>query len=590
MFSSRFVRVLVCGVSITCAVPARAATQWLKLQTRDVEILSDASQADVVEFATGYLAYREAFKVMLAPPLAVPPTRFVLVRDSEELDRLVPVQYDSTRRTVSVSLDIDGTILNAIAVGGDRQTALQQVYEFETVWSLGRAGYQLPLWMSQGAGEVLEEIWLKKGMVEVGDTHGRYSWSSATVPWPRFFEIDTSAPEYQGRDPRAHFHPQAWALMHRILVGADNPATAFTTLARRLQQVSMSAAVEEALGVPADKFDAEIKRELRSGRRFRFSFDGDALKKSLTVVRASDFEVHLAKSDLLFGAQRNNEAELELAAAQSLLPSSVLVQEARARSALRDRQPEEAAARYREAIAAGSTNPTAYLRSAEARLREMMSGDRMEAGGGGNGVSDAVREIEHALQLQPGRAEAYELLGKAFYLAPTVTEADARQLDWALSAGAAGLPVRYYRGMVFQRLDQPDAALTELEAVATSPIASPDLRKLAVGAINDHVIKAVLAKIEQKVREHDFAAARAELARCTVSPHGTNLSRTFAKATRWLDEREAWAAVKNANEAGDPEKVRTAARTFIERFPDSELTSKARALLQESSAAPAAGT
>ncbi len=584
MFAS-FRHVALLGfVAFTCVASVRAADKWLKLQTKDLIVYSDGSPKDVVEFAVGYTAFRQVFRELFQPPQQPPPAKVLLFRRLGTLQRHLPAPEHKESEMLSFSTDVDGDELLALAVDGDRHQALSETIQFETVWALRRAGYFVPIWMSQGAGEALDSLEVRKDRVRVGEWANDYydQWQEGpTIGWKHFFEIGTDSPEYVG--PKAHgvFHGQAWALMHRILFGSEKTSETFAALALKLRDGDPLEAVSATLGVPPDRFDRELVRHLHSKNANReFPFDADALRRQLTTVPAPEAEVNVQLANLLFAAGKSNDAELELAKAQVLAPASAIVKEARARSAMRAGENDEAVRLYREAIEAGSANAMAYLRSAEQRLNDISGGRMGQPGGGGIGAEEALSEIKKAIVLDPGSTEAYVLLGRALYLVPELQPAQVDGLSRAVARGAAGESIRYYRAALYDRLGRSDDALADYRQIVADPLTGTRLREAVNAKLGEAELKHVVSTVENLAHEAKFDEARAVLDQAAADKTNGAIAAQLQALRGWLDEKQTWDGVRAAYEAKHWSEALTSAKKFLEQFPDSRAANSARRIIE----------
>ena len=181
-------------------LPAKDA--WIRVEGDGIVVLSDAAQKDAVEFAVNYSAFRRAFNEWFVPAgRRLPPTHLVLFRRRATLLKYCsgPQGWD-VEKTVFTS-GVDGSALLALSLAGDRQRPLETVFEYDTAWSLARIGYFLPLWMGQGAGEVMSTLRIEKGGSILGRDPGDIVSSLGNedwFPWDRFSRIQTVSPEYNG--------------------------------------------------------------------------------------------------------------------------------------------------------------------------------------------------------------------------------------------------------------------------------------------------------------------------------------------------------------------------------------------------------
>ncbi|PTX92378.1 hypothetical protein DB354_13650 [Opitutus sp. ER46] len=496
------------------------AATWLKLQTDEVVIYSDASPKDIVEFSVGYSAFQHAFVSLFRPQPGAPRTRVILFRRTSALEEFLPKSDKPDTETVSFTTEVDGVPLVVLAVGSDRAAALERTFEFQTIWGLARAGYALPIWMSQGAGEVLASLQVRKTGYELGEGPAGLAqrWqSSQGLEWKDFFNIHTDSPEYAGWKASGEFHVQAWALMHRVLLAEGEGRARFEALARKLRTLPAADAVESVLGVGLDQLSADIDRHLRRDKeRIEVAFDTATPRKERKPEPAPELEVHLAFADLLLATNKRPLAREYLAKAEALAPSSAPVKEALAREALISENVELATTLYREAIAAGSLNPEAFLFSARRRVDESGLGNVDRAGEGGHDIEVAAAELRRAIALHPTSGEAYRLLGRVLYLLPKIGPEHVEELGRGAGLPDAGATVRYYRAMLYSRLGQRASYLAELRSVLNDPSLS----------------RTAKAQVQERLTAGEINATRALL-----NPLMT--ARRFADATELLQQRLA---------------------------------------------------
>ncbi len=567
--------------------PAVSAAQWLKLESRDVIIYSDGSKRDVVDFAVGYSAFRQVYREMFAPPQATPPAVVLLFHSLDDLQQHLPKPDHVDSQTISFNTNVDGRALVALALDGDRETALRQTIEFDTIFQLERSGLYMPIWLSQGAGEVLQNMRIKKNtcVVGAGYTGFEEQWQWAgSLSWPRFFEVTTSSKEYAGPKAEGLFHAKAWALMHLVLLDRKEGTKVFQGLVAKLQKMDAVEAVQSSLGVQVDKLDAEIWKHLKSSSTREIPFDSDGLRKTLVTAPAPEVEVHLQLSNLLSATGKADQAEIELARAQMLAPDSPGVIEARARSAFRERQEGEGVRRYRDAIAKGSVNPMAYLRSAEQRMREA-SGGSDRAGSGGGAAIEALGEIRKALTIDPSSAQAYVLLGRAMFLLPELKPEHIDELSVGVSRGPLGGSVRLYRALLCQRLERTEEYLADLRALRDDPLAAAGTRSLAAERLEKAEVAPVVAAVERLVKEEKYEDARATASQALMRSGSGPSSARFKGMLTWIDESEAFSALRAAVNARDWPKVTESGTKFLLEHPKSSVAPTVRRMVEQASRA-----
>ena len=476
---------VVFAVFVSSVVSAGAAPVWQRLETEEFEIISDASSSDILGFAVGYTAFRHAFNEILAPSgRKVPRSCLVLFRRGSAMQKYGPKTEDSDHELLTFTTQVDDMALVAMSISGNRDQALRLAYEFETVWALQRVGYLVPTWMAQGTGMVLSSLELKKGKCFFGDQRDdraeAFLGTNDLLAWNHFFEISRGSDEYTGKKQAGVFQTQSWALMHWILLGKEHPRDEFEKLAASLRKTTDLEAVQNVTGSQSKDFTKAIVRHLRGKDViYELSFDEKDVRAKLILKPATEAEVHVQLANILAAANRYAEAYKELDQAVALAPQSTYVKEALARRAIHEERNDDAAKFYRDAIASGSTNPRAYLYSASTRLDEYSSGGVDYAGAGGASTELALVEIRKALALNPGSAEGYRLLGRGLYILPKIAEKDIEELSFGVRNGADGCRVRFYRALLYLRMEKKSECVEDLKVIIADSDASHHTRRSA---------------------------------------------------------------------------------------------------------------
>ena len=276
-----------------------AAVTWLKVETPDERIYSDVSPHDLIEFAVRYSAFRHVFNELLAPEgKRPPPSTILLFRKAESLRSYLAGSRLNTDNLTAYTTSVDSRALLVLALEGDRDAALTSTLEFDTTWMLQRVGYILPIWMSQGTGEVLSSLRIRKGNCVVGNPQERLAVpfdEQEPIPWSHFFEIGTSSPEYTGKKGAftGIYQAQAWALMHLVLLGGDTFRERFQRLAKIEQSAQETASTESELKAVAALVGTAPKglanlvwNHRHDYKTVQVSFDEKATRASLAAAPA----------------------------------------------------------------------------------------------------------------------------------------------------------------------------------------------------------------------------------------------------------------------------------------------------------------
>jgi len=466
-----------------------------------------------VEFAVTYSAFRRTFVELLAPAgRRPPPTQLVLFDRVSKFHRFCPEGPDDSVTLMARTIEVDGKLVVALPLDGDREEALQAAFEFETIVDLRQIGFSLPLWAEQGTGEVLSTLRVKRNQCILGEGLEGFShqlerdkWFS----WEKFSAIHAGSPEYQGEKKEGLYHAQAWAVMHWVL--SQNATAArerFAALAVLIHSGGDAGAVLASLThKEGAQIEGEIIRHLRHDPRIDIPFDEANIRAGLKTGPADEVEVRVRFADLLAAAGKSEEASNELARAQALAPDAAVVKEALARAAAMRGDEDSVLRLYREAIAAGSRNPHPYLVSAEARLNQVGTGGFDVMGEGGVPADEALAEIRKAIELDKENGEAYRDLGRAFYAVARISPSAVAELSRGMEARKQGGWVQYYRALLLQRLGNKAEAAAELGNLADSSEAEAEVRRATKNQIESLRFEEVLSSAQGLVTEGNFRKA-----------------------------------------------------------------------------------
>ena len=540
---------------LTLAGTTHAATLY-KLETADFTVLSDASKRDVEKFATGYAAYRKTYADLLLPTgRRLPPARIILFRRQGDFEDLMDNgNHRKNTRLGSYSGDLDYGVLIAIPVDGNREHALRLIYEFDTIWGLRRSGFSLPLWASQGTGEVLSSLEWNQNRIKVGVAPPNFTDTmrgGRLIPWSRFLDINAASPEYNDSIRDGRFHAQAWLIMHWVLFGGDSWSDArprFESFTHAMAENSSDiAAIEQAFGLTADQFEDAVTRHRRSTPKpFDIAFDEKTFLAEAQLGSATETEWFVELSNLAVMSKHEWEAYDYLEKARTMDPQSVAVLEALGRRELREGRDDAAADFFHDAIDAGSTNPKTYVRSAQRRLERAGFTHRLSPGGMSAIFARPARnEIERALELYPDSDEAWLLLARILIVSKDTAPEEVTLLDDAITRQTRGEHLRYLRALLRERFEDVAGARDDLRRVVSDPRNSPSLHENARDVLFRSAIKDTAALVQEKAMAKDFAGAQQTLDDARTAIAGVvdeidpqdNLGRLQA----WLDKAQSLA-------------------------------------------------
>ena len=575
---------MAAGVVGCSTLLAERNNAWNELEGDGFVILSDARPRDVDRFALAYSAFYRAFEnLFVTESRRLSKSTLLLFASDSELHSHLAKETGSKLETLGFSIDVDGAPISVFSIEGSPERTLQTAFEAEGMWAIRRLGYFMPVWMTQGAGQVLSTVEVEKGRYVVGRDTRDFAGDLRVnnwLKWDRFFDVHTGSKEYQVTGTSI-FHAQAWALMHWILSKDDRGSQRFRQLVEELRTKTALNAVQTVMNEKADRLRDAIESHLRKAAKgTRVGFDEKAVRAAWKLRPASPARVAAARAEVLARSGRTAEADVLLTQMRLQDPDSPWINEAYARRAMMSRDDAEAVRLYREAIKAGSENPVAYLISADERLNRSRAGG-LDFEGQGNHlyVDEALGEIRRAIELDPGSGMGYQLLGRAFFVSPTVDPAMVDELSKGKMDAKSGAQVRFYLGLLYHRLGMDDAYVNELSDLAENEDTPNDIKTKAMKRLKSHPLVIAKIALQDLVGEGKFGEARRRLEPASSDSFKLSPSQR-AGLTTWLAEQEAIAELKVLYDGRQWPLFRAKAEAFITNHPQSPAAERVRSYLE----------
>lgn len=322
--------------------------------------------------------------------------------------------------------------LGFIAIDGDRRRSASETVFHEYVHHLlSGAAPGLPLWLEEGLAELYQTFEVAGGTARVGlpiDAHLAGLRQEGLLPLDLMRSVHRDHSVYRGGDHRGRFYSQSWAMVHYLLLGAEDrrgQVARFVDLLGR--GAPEGVAFADAFGEPStlqDGLAAYVER-----RTLPF------VRVPVTVTLSDDVRGRLlppaeawARLGQLLAVQRPPRAEAEdhFRAALEHDPSHGLALSGLAGLAEERADWESAAELHRRAAEAAPSDPHVLFRSGAYLLER------------GGSPSEAIRLLRAAVGLAPSLGPAWTHLAAALDLVGDDPEETLRVARAAVERIAAG--------------------------------------------------------------------------------------------------------------------------------------------------------
>lgn len=354
-----------------------AAPRWRTLETEHCTILSQLSEDDTRQWASGFEQFVAA-------------AQNLLVIDEAMLDRPKlllfarghAADYKPLNPNQEVRHNIAGMYLGigiiALEEGRDYYGTRRVLFHESTHWLLTGAPTTVPLWLNEGLAEVFATFEPGREYGVVGLSFGPHVdqlQQTGWVPWAEVLRATHRDPLYR-EDSRAWlFYAQSWLFAHRLLF--DDPAEGRLALDRHTRARQHGADPTRAFTIAIERDFVKVEAQLQNYLR-KTAFKPRRLARPAAATISAPFAraEHLATEETLaklaISVRRADIASAHIERVRALAPESPKHLEL---TAWRERvfhRRMQAAAIAREAIQRGSTDKTMALLVAEAVLDEQL--------------------------------------------------------------------------------------------------------------------------------------------------------------------------------------------------------------------------
>jgi hypothetical protein len=314
-----------------------AKDEWLKVQSKNFQLVGNASEKDIQRVATKLEQFREAFRQLFPQakfdsPI---PTNVIVFKSDESFADFKPVDASGKRSDWVAGYFQSGDEVNyiALSIEGDEQETYRTIFHeyvhFLTDNQFGQSN--IPPWFDEGLAEYYEMFSIeddrKITLGAIDDDNLQLLRENKLIPFDTFFNTDYYTLDEQGDDGVGLYYAQAWALMHYLKLGNNGARNA--QLSKFINLLLSGKQPKTAFGEAFQTDYATIEKELKNyieQRSFRvevvtlknkLSFDAEMKTSPL-----AEADTESILGDLLYHTDRFNQAETLLKNALTLNPNS----------------------------------------------------------------------------------------------------------------------------------------------------------------------------------------------------------------------------------------------------------------------------
>ncbi len=415
---------LTAFLSITniSALANAAKDEWTQVKSKNFILVGNASEKDIRKVGVKLEQFRETFRLLFntAKLTASIPTNVVVFKNDSTYKPFKPKRADGKINTEIAGYFQPGEDVNYItlSVEGDDKTVFGTIFHeyvhFIINTNFGRS--DVPQWFNEGLAEyyqtfeIVDDIKVKLGLPHSG--HLSLLQRSQLMPLDALFNVSNFDLHQSGGHSRSLFYAQSWALVH-YLTQTDRSDALDKFLNAVLKGILPKTAFESAFQTTYDKLEKELKtyvaknsftyREIKFNQRLAFD---TSMQSSVLDEAASNAYL----GDLLYHANRPDDAEPYLMNAVRLNPSSNLANTALGMLRIKQRKFDEARKYLETAISGDPSNHIALYRYAYLLSREGQDEFGFVSRFKPETAAKMRDSLKKAIAIDPGYTESYELL------------------------------------------------------------------------------------------------------------------------------------------------------------------------------------
>ena len=409
------------ALALLCAgfSAARADQQWVEVNSPHFSVATDGGEKRAREVALRFEQMRMAFGLLFQKiSVNTAPLQIIAFRNGKELRQISPLYNGKPIELAGLFLGGGGSSRPG-SIPERQYIALDLTAEdnwgvvfHEYAHLLINSNFPpSPVWFDEGFAEYCSSLKVDKKEVSIGlvrpdlpQTLGQNRWLKLVD----LFSVKHDSKIYNRDDRRSVFYAQSWITIHYFMSKQMMKQVAVFVALAEDQHVAISEAIRRGFGMEPEALEKAIENYFHNSgvTYFRAPAPPGADAVSFTSRALNDVDVKTVLADLDFHTrdyrQRGIAAFQEVLAKQ---PENVVANRGLGYDALQRNDWDKAGEYFRRAAAQDVKDPQVHYLLAMMLTRNGMSTDDEKD------LETIKKELNAAITLDPGYADAYNLLG-----------------------------------------------------------------------------------------------------------------------------------------------------------------------------------
>jgi tetratricopeptide (TPR) repeat protein len=412
---------LLLAIAIVCPVSARDA--WISVRSKNFLLVGNASEREIRQVAIRLEQFRYVY--VFSPLLrefklnSSAPTTVIVFKSDESMRPFKPLYRGKPAGVAGYFQPADD--VNYIALSAETssedpyRTIFHEYIHLLVHCTIGKA----PAWFNEGLAEYYSTFDVDGDrrvlLGKIIPSHLLLLRNRTLLSLADLLAVDQHSPYYNERDKQGIFYAESWALVHYLMLGAEQKRA--EQLSRFVKLITGGSPTEKAFNEAFGANYATIERELQSyvsskqmPEQISTSAQSLSVSSELQTTPISEAESQTYLGDLLLHMQRLDEAETLLQRALSSDGSPAMALASLGMLRLRQKRFAEAITHLRKAVVMAPGDYLVHYEYALSLSRANMDEALVVTDYSSDVVETMRAELRKAIELRPDFIEAYRLL------------------------------------------------------------------------------------------------------------------------------------------------------------------------------------
>jgi hypothetical protein len=388
--------------------PVSAPAGWINVQTKNLNLVSNATEKDTRELATRLEQFHAVFtRLFRMESRTSPPTTVVVFKDEPSFDFF---RSDPGIQGYFLVNSVEPTMAMVYSGVFKPMNVIHHEYAHALTSDMQQSW---PAWLVEGLAEFYATFQVKGNIATVGQAqphHVRLLRHRPLIPMRHLFTMEEQQHSYTGP-----FYAQSWALTHYLMLKDRESQRAFGQFVRLTQQGQPDeTAFEQAFQIDLKTLQKELANYVtqEAFNAIELTFADLGLEPDVSVRSMTETEVGIYKAVLLVGLLRAGDATAYLKKAEAELGDDARLQATLGLHALMQDRFGDAKEYLRRAIDNGMANYYTHYFRAQAMLMEATDGWKRTEPIAIDTAKAIAAEASASIKLMPTYGYAYHLLGQ----------------------------------------------------------------------------------------------------------------------------------------------------------------------------------